>query len=123
MDEDFGRKMCRLTANVLEKVPKDITESKLDCTHVSYANLIEDPINTIKTIYQHYNWEMTKEYENNLIQFIQNDINKRNNIKSKGNNEKLHSYTPEQYGLTTDELCKGKYEKYISEYNIPFDNK
>jgi hypothetical protein len=35
----------------------------MPCGHVIYENLVKDPIQTIKNIYDQFNWEYTKEYD------------------------------------------------------------
>ena len=65
-DALLGKKVAELTATSLKQAPKDIISSKLSCSHVIYNDLIKDPIDVIKNIYQQFQWDFTKEYENIL---------------------------------------------------------
>jgi len=36
-----------------------------------------------------------------------------------GKTDKLHSYSPEEFGLTSEELSIGKFAEYCERYKVP----
>jgi hypothetical protein len=92
---------------------------KLPCCHVIYEELVKEPINAVKKIYQMHNWEFTTEYEKILQQYIDSNRAERAKIKEAKGGSVLHHYSPEEFGLTEQELCEGQFRQYIERFNIP----
>ena len=42
---------------------KDIEESGLDCAHITYNNLIKDPVAVVQQIYKQFGWHYSEEYD------------------------------------------------------------
>lgn len=105
---------CKL---MVETAQKDFRDSGLDYAHVKYDELVKDPIGTIRNIYDRWGIEFTPEFEAKLNEFLEADKAKRDALRS-ADHAKLHSYTPEQFGLTADELRKD-FRDYIEAFNIP----
>jgi hypothetical protein len=110
-----------LSAELLEKTPRDIEESGLPSANVVYNSFVADPIGTVKGIYAQLNWNFSAEYEAILKQFLADDLKKRQSVKAKrGGGDVLHTYTPEEFLLTPEELTVGpKFAAYIKKYNVP----
>jgi hypothetical protein len=105
---------CKL---LVETAQKDFRDSGLDYAHVKYDELVKDPIGTIRNIYGRWGIEFTPEFETKLHEFLEADKAKRDALRS-ADHAKLHSYTPEQFGLTADEL-RADFKDYIEAFNIP----
>lgn len=147
-DHALGRQLRDVTAKWLEFAPRDIEKSGLPNLNVVYNDLVADPIGTVKKIYDHFGWEFSKEYENILSDFMDKDRQKRERIKreksmsgkntsgkntsgknasgkssgghsSGGDNDKLHTYLPEEFGLTEKELSEGVFAAYVQKFNLP----
>ena len=99
-----------------------IRESKLPCADVIYNDLVKDPIQAVKNIYLQFGWNFTAEYENVLKNHLADDKKHREEVKAKKvlqGNANLHTYTPEEFGITAEELTSGGYGRYIKQYKIP----
>lgn len=84
--------------------------------HVHYTDMMTDPIETIKKLYQELNFDFTDEYESILVEHISKDKEKRKAqslMKGKKKGTKLHNYSLEEYGLEEEEVekCLGWYSK------------
>jgi LPS sulfotransferase NodH len=60
-DAAIGRGLTDLTARYLRQVPGDIEQTGLDCAHVIYNELVENPITVVKAIYKQFGWKFTAE--------------------------------------------------------------
>ena len=122
-DAALGRAVRDLSAELLHKVPRDIKESGLPCADVVYNTFVADPVATVRGIYQQLGWDFTAEYEGILHKHIAEDRLKRQSMKSKrgaGAEDVLHTYAPEEFHLTAQELTEGKkFADYVKQYNIP----
>ena len=124
-DHALGRNILRVSEDLLVQAPLDIKDSRLPCADVVYNSLIADPIGTVKGIYQQFGWECTPEYERALQAYLEGNRLEREALKLKklkqkpGKSEVMHSYTPEEFGMTKEELCSGGYAAYIKKYSIP----
>lgn len=119
--QEIGRCVCDVSGNGVEKCARELNDCKLQYTNVIYDNLIKRPLETIKEIYKQYGWEVSQAYENNILNYLEENKRERELIKlqKSSGGEKLHSYSPEDYKLTSAELTQGKYADYIKKYNIP----
>ena len=107
---------------MLNSAPKRIEESKLPCSDVIYNKLVADPIQTVKDIYLQFGWNYTSEYEARLQHYLKQDKIHRDELKAKKlreGNSNMHSYTPEEFGLTAEQLSSGVYAEYVKRYHIP----
>lgn len=119
-DAVIGKSLYNLYGKTLNQTPKDIKDTKLDCSHVIYNDLIADPIKVVKSIYAQNKWEFTKEYEGILTDYISKNRKKREEVKAKkGKKEQLHFYSPEEYSLTSEQLSEGNFKEYINAFNLP----
>ena len=50
---------------------------------------------------------------------IENQLEREAVKKEKSKSDTLHSYSPQEFGLTEDELCSGKYAEYIDKFSVP----
>ncbi len=121
-DKLLGRKMLEVSEQMLNSAPKRIEESKLPCSDVIYNQLVADPIQTVKDIYLQFGWNYTSEYEARLQHYLKQDKIHRDELKAKKlreGNSNMHSYTPEEFGLTAEQLSSGVYAEYVKRYHIP----
>jgi hypothetical protein len=121
-DNVLGQIMLKVSEYMLGQAPKRIDDSKLPCADVIYNNLVADPLKAVKEIYLQFGWNFTAEYEARLKEYLRLDKIHRDEMKAKkmkqgGSN--LHTYTPEEFGLTAEQLSTGGYADYIKRFNIP----
>lgn len=120
----IGKKAYETAAYVLDKGIESLQTLGADCIHVKYDNLIADPIQTVKDIYNYYGWEFTVEYHDILKEFLRIDKKKRDGIRKKMSRTTttsasgLHQHNLEQFGITKESLTTGKYKKYIDQYQL-----
>jgi len=125
-DHALGRSMLKVSEDLLAQAPVDIATSKLPCADVVYDNLVADPVGTVQKIYLQFGWEYTAEYDAKLRAHVDEDKRQRDALKAKKvkegvakSSEVLHTYSPEEFGMTAQELSSGKYADYISKYSTP----
>lgn len=118
-DAALGREVCKVTEKLLSDTPTNMTACGLDYSNVMYHELVKDPLNTIKTLYQQFGWTFTEEYENILTQYLIKDSSKRDKVAKKRASKELHTYSPEEFHLTTEQLCAGVFGDYVAKYNLP----
>jgi hypothetical protein len=119
-DAAIGRGLTDLTARYLKQAPQDIAASKLDCSHVTYNDLIADPVAVVKGIYKQFGWNFTAEYEGIINAYLAENKRQRDEVKAKkGSEASLHTYTAEEFSITTQELCEGEFATYVKRYNVP----
>lgn len=119
-DALLGKRVSELSAKYLIQAESDIKSSNLPCSHISYENLVKDPISVVKSIYQQYGWEFSTEYEEILQKYLKENQAEREKTKQKRSKDDiLHHYTPEEFSLTTEELSSGNFKEYCDKYNVP----
>ena len=126
--DDFalGRNMLKVSEDLLAQAPEDIKAAKLPCADVVYEKLIADPVGVVQKIYLQFGWEYTDEYDAVLRQHVDTDKRNREALKAKKvregvakSQEVLHTYSPEEFGMTSQELSTGKYADYIKKFSVP----
>ena len=121
-DAKLGRSISDISAKMLQEAPDDIESCGLDKKHVVYNDLVKDPKKTVKEIYSAFNWPYTEEYDRLLDEYLRKNEEERQQIKKKRNTQgggTLHTYEPEEFGLTSDELSNGVYAEYCKRFDIP----
>jgi hypothetical protein len=121
-DHALGKIMLKVSEELLMKAPQDIKESKLPCADVIYNDLVKDPIQAVKNIYLQFGWNFTAEYETVLKNHLADDKKHRDEVKArkvKEGNTQLHTYSPEEFGITAAELSRGGYKDYTERYGVP----
>ncbi len=116
-----GSACKKMSSNLLCRAPQDIKEAGLDHTDVIYDDLIKDPKSVVKQIYKNFKWEYTKEYDSALDSFLAQDKLSRDKVKKERqiSGAALHTYRPEDYSLTKEELSSGEFANYIRKFNLP----
>ncbi len=127
--DDFliGQAVKRCYEGRLNGIGDDIENYGNNASHVIYENLVKDPISVVKGIYSQFGWEFTSAYELILLKYLEEDHKKRDAVVLKRrtlghqlqNSNSLHTYNPQEFGLTNHELCSGRFAKYIERYTIP----
>lgn len=120
-DMELGRRIKKVSQEVLAQTPKDIASSGLECAHVLYNDLIKQPEEVVKGIYKQFNWTYTDEYDGILKAYLKKNNEEREAMKKKngGKSAALHTYSPEEFGLTSEELTTGNFAEYCNRYNVP----
>ena len=118
-DAALGREVSKVTAKMLAETPTNMEACKLDYANVMYHELVSDPLNTVKNLYQQFGWAFTEEYENILTQHLIKDSEKRKEVTKKRATKELHTYSPEEFHLTTEQLSTGVFGDYVAMYNLP----
>ena len=116
-DRKLGEAVAALSGSLLTSAPAQIKESGLPCVNITYNNLVKDPIAVVKSIYKEYDWNFTVEYEAILTKYL--DDNKKDRESKKKGKQELHTYRPEEFGLTEELLSQGKFAQYCETFNIP----
>lgn len=118
---ELGKKIKYVSEKMLLQAPKDIEASGLESANVVYNELIKDPSSCVKKIYKQFGWEYTDEYDSILQGYLAKNKAEREALKKKNaeNGASLHTYTPEEFGLTADELQEGGFAEYSKKYSIP----
>jgi hypothetical protein len=121
-DKLLGEKVRDLSAKMLQNATKDIKSCGLEYVDVTYNNLIKSPKDVVKSIYAKFSWKYTTEYDRILDEYLEENRKERESVKlskAGASAAHLHTYTPEEFGLTENDLCTGLFAEYISEYNLP----
>jgi hypothetical protein len=121
-EHKMGATILAVSEKLLQDAPREIKESKLPCADVVYNQMVKDPIQAVKNIYLQFGWNFTQEYENILLQHMAEDKKNRDALKAKKQaegNTNMHTYTPEEYGITAAALTSGGYATYIDKYKVP----
>lgn len=61
------------------------------------------------------------QYEKIIKDYLAENLRQREELKAKkgGKAEVLHTYTAEEFSLTSQELCEGEFANYVKRYNVP----
>lgn len=118
-DHALGKQLKNVTAEWLQKAPQDIQESGIPCCNIIYNSLVSKPIETVKSIYKHFEWNFTGEYEAILTEYLIKNKKERDTLKLKQGTSALHTYEPKEFGLTEKELCEGAFGEYVCKFNVP----
>lgn len=89
--------------NYLPKIPEDQYIS------IQYRDIVSDPMQVVKTIYERFNLDLSREAETAFAEEI---------TRSPKNKKGKHHYTMEQFGYTR-ELLDEKFHDYVGANNIP----
>ena len=106
----LGEYVCFFCRQMLDRA--DAVRKKADQRlfyDVNYADLIADPAEEIKNIYEYFRLPFTEEMEGNIATWL-NEHPK--------NKHGRHTYGLEQYGLT-EEGTKEYFKDYLEQYSIP----
>lgn len=124
-DNLLGKSIKEVTYNYLDEIPKMAKKEGIEMKNVLYEDLVKDPIQLVKTIYAENGWEFTDEYNTILKDFLAEDKKKRDQIKKdrETSNEIIHHYTPQEFGLTEEELSVGNFDTYVKNFNVPLPKK
>jgi hypothetical protein len=126
-NKELGRIFKKASGSQLLAVDGDIKVSGLQCADVLFENLTSKPIEVVKEVYKQFNWEFTPEYQRILEDYLEKNRKQREETRAKlakkdlKSSDKLHSYKPEDFGLTKQELCEGPFLEYVKKYNITSD--
>jgi hypothetical protein len=120
-DAAIGQSVKNVYENNLARIGDEVASTGAAAVNVTYNELVKDPIGVVRGIYQQYGWNFTAEYEAILNAHLAEDARKREETKraKSANGEVLHSYTPEEFSLTAEQLSTGKFADYIKRFNIP----
>jgi hypothetical protein len=77
--------------------------------HVMYDRLVENPKETVRSLYEQFNLDFSQEFEDALDAYL--DENAKQRQKLKQGKSVLHNYTAEEFGLTNAQI-----EEEMSDY-------
>lgn len=121
-DKALGRELMKSTSKQLEELSRNLSNGtiQLPCANVIYNNLVSNPIETVKEIYKQHDWHFSGNYEQILIDYINANKLERESMKVvRSSGAALHTYSPEEFGLTEAELSAGEFAAYVQHLNIP----
>jgi hypothetical protein len=120
-EKKLGEIIFKVSERMLCDAPKRIKNSGLECSNVLYVDLIKDPKSVVQEIYRKFNWNYTSEFDASMDAYLEIDRKHRAELKIKKAKEggDMHSYSPEEYGMTRDGLSSGAYADYVEKFKIP----
>lgn len=91
-------------------------EQRLNCDSsrfldIKYNDLVRDPIETVRLIYNNFNIELSTEAEKRMRTFLANEKRSKSS----------HQYNPQDFGLSP-QLIRHRFQSYIDTFNIPEEN-
>lgn len=114
---ELGRTVMSAALTMVTRAAEDLHTTGLSHSHVMYDNLVAEPLETVKSVYNQLGLTYTDEYDRILREHLAADEAKRAKMRSKGGGGALHTYAPEDYGLSAGEL-RAAFETYTTTFNI-----
>jgi hypothetical protein len=117
----MGPRTVNYCLRAVDSAINDLESTKLDCGHVIFDELVKDPISIVKAIYKQFNWEFTKQYEDILIKFLDDDKKKRVVQFEKAKHSKqvnISELSLDKYGLNENDI-NSKFDKYCNDFHFP----
>ncbi len=115
----LGKSIAQSTGEILRQATQDMAETKLAHSDVVYNDLVKDPIECVRSIYEKMGWTFSDEYLDRLKAYLLENKQKRDSVNAKNGSSTLHHYSPASYGIAEDELSTGLYADYCKKYNVP----
>lgn len=84
------------------------SEKNAQITDIAYADLVADPIGTVKAIYQRFGLPVSAEFQARMAEFLAQ--NRQDKFGS-------HRYTPEEFGLAREVLAE-RYRFYTDRFDV-----
>ena len=117
----------------LQHAPQDIAASGLDCLDVTYANLVANPVETVRAIYAQFGWHMSLEYTAALEAYLAQNRRDREALAAEQRRAKEqrgrgggggaaaaegsgHVYSLAEFGIDERELKRGAFAEYTRTY-------
>ena len=116
-DHELGAAVRDMTRQLLICAQDDLQEMGTPLAHVNYNRLIADPKAVVKAIYKQFGWQYTEEFEALMDEYIAEDTARRAAQRQQQQQAVMHSYSPEEFGLTEDELL---HDPVFQQYNETF---
>eukprot|EP01035_Chromulina_nebulosa_P020742 gene20742-26893_t len=110
---------CPIHLLFIEALAKAFPDAKLVWTHRHPVSAVPSLCSLLKSLHQvYYEIDCRDDFA------LEEDLKKREKLRLERNlqgqnAQKLHTYEPEEFGLTAEELSTGNYDKYVKEYNVP----
>ena len=76
--------------------------------NTSYQSLVQDPINAMKKIYDHFNIPFTKDAENAMELYLKDNPQHKHG---------KHEYSLEKFGISKDDV-KTNFKQYLEYFNL-----
>lgn len=119
----LGQAMLRENTNMMIRAQRNVDELQLDCAHVLYDDLVDEPINAVRKIYAQFDWKFTKEYEDKLKAFLVADAVKRANVKKSlrivgASGASIHKHCLEDFGLSLDDINTEAHNDYSKRFAL-----
>lgn len=121
-----GRDVKHFTEYVLQQTPIDLAGyvQTGNAADVLFDNLVRDPVETVRRVYQQLHWDFSVEYENILRAHVAADKLKREADKSGrgrgGGKHGMYQHSPDRFGLEQFDFTEeeGVYGEYIKKYGL-----
>lgn len=117
VDPMLGGQVLNYCSTVLGQAEEDIKTTGLPCAHVNFDKLSTDPIGMVRDIYATFGWEVSKEYEAALTDYLAKDKIKREEVKKRTAGVERAVHTPEDFRLTKEGVNK-EFAGYINKYKF-----
>lgn len=92
--------------NKAMKVRQNVSDKQF--FDIQYKDLVQNPINTVKRIYDYFGYNYSKDMEKNLQRYIQ---------KNRQHKHGVHRYSLEQFGLSTSQVSE-KFKDYCQYFSV-----
>jgi hypothetical protein len=118
---EVGRQITELTSKCLKKAMDVLQRPNVTCAHVIFNDLVQDPINEIKKIYEKFDMEYTSDFESNMRKYLEKNNAERavlkQNVEKAG--KKFDYNDPADYGLDCNGLVNGNFKLYLDKFKFP----
>jgi hypothetical protein len=117
--QELGTDISGLAKDMLEEGTRAIDELSLDCAHVKFDRLLTDPVGMVRDVYEHFGWTFSKEYEEILERFLEEDKKKREEVRrKKGGESGMHEHSLEHFGLREEDFSNDKFQTYLGRFGL-----
>lgn len=89
------------------------TAQQAQILDLQFADLLNRPIETVRQIYKHFNWQLSREAESAMREWLDADVT----LGKKGARG-VHEYSPEWFGLDENKVTEA-FQDYCKRYKVP----
>lgn len=102
-DKNLGERMYELMKSVIMEGPDEIQRLKIPCAHIVFEDLVANPIEVVKSIYTQMGWTFTKQYQQLLEAYIEENNKKRAKTQKKATKSSSGDWhSLKEFGVTSD---------------------
>ncbi|MCP4350624.1 MAG: sulfotransferase [Desulfobacterales bacterium] len=109
---DTGREFYNDWADMLDRcIQARDTSDPARFFDVQYQDLLKEPVDTVRKIYNHFGYSFTDQFEKGMIEWL---------AKNPQHKYGVHKYSLEQYGLNQEEMNQ-RFAAYRERFSIPLE--